>query len=1242
MEEAESQVIKYTNMTKQEVNELNEDFKKMDTRTAREQLNNLAGDAGKLGITGKKGIEDFVDAGDKINVALGDELGKDAVKNIGKLALMFGEDKKMGLRGAMLATGSAINQLSQASSSDAGYLVDFTARVAGASHQAKISQADIIGFASVLDENMQQVEMAGTAFQTLLLKMYQNPAKFAKMAGQDVKSFTRLLKTDANEALLQFIQSLKAQGGLDKLAPMFKDMGLDGVRASGVISTLAGKIADVRREQKIANDAYKDGTSVIQEFNIQNNTVQAGIDKAKKRFLDMSIDLGEKLLPVEMEVISVSSKGIKMITTTITFIGEHKRALISLIAIISAYIVAAKANYIWNTKLRDAHLLTATAEKLEAVWCDVLAAKHYLLAAATSVLHGNISKARREFQLFSAALGGNPWGIALAAFVAIGAAVYLYATRTKEATESQKAFQRIQNKSNEQYDEQASKIQQLNSIVHDNKISLDERRKALNELREIIPNYNAMLDDEGKITRDNTSAIKDYLVQLNKKIIYEASKDELLDLYKKRRVALKDYNDEVKSYRKSEKEYEEAQSTAGVPGEEVGLAGASANANGDRDKLIDTHKKILDIDSAIRDVNKDIEKSSKSVAKSSKKTVDNNGGGGGGYVPEGKKKKKKNESPYKIDSNDLEAEHQKELNMLKKNAIDNNRTEEEYNLAAINEDENYYKKKLALIKKYEAKTKDKKEKSELLKQESEINSKLIDITKKKGEDEIKLLQEQRDKKLERMDTDAEKAKQSLAHQYEDRKISEGEYNVEVAAIDENSLSARLDILQDYDKKINSIEIKDGQTRLKAVQESDKAVVKADEDACTARANTWQTMQDTLKDFKKNAGLESSAKEENDERLKEIKKFYEEAKAYMVAHQMDTKALDDAYNAANLQSGEEYQKKIIEIKESYGLDVSKEQYELELKALKNRYAQGELSTKEYHKALQILDEKYLEVKLAKWESKMQEIQDLASNVSSVMQNLADAETITSDAKYDKEIAAAKKAGKDTTKLEEEKEAAQNSIKKKYADIQFAAAILQIGASTAVGAMEAYKALAGIYLVGPALGAAAAAAVVVAGAAQIKVAKANRDAAKGLYSGGYSDEYIDGYTSTGNSHDVSGAIPVHNNEFVANHEAVANPHVRKFLDIFNVAQKNGSIRMLDTTAILGKLQLTGKYSGGYSGSDTASTTQNISVSTNNKDVIERLDNMHELLTTIAEKKLILSMTDVRDGLNDLKTYESNASR
>lgn len=298
MDEQMTDVIKYTGLTKQQVEQLNETFKQMDTRTPREKLNQLAGDAGRLGITSQEAVREFVDAADKINVALGDDLGDDAVKNIGKLAQMFGDDKTKGLRGAMLATGSVVNELAQSSSASAGYLVDFTARLAGVAKQAGLTQQQIMGFASVLDQNMQQDEAAATAMQNLIAKMFQEPAKFAALAGKSVKEFSTLLKTDANEALLQFFGAMRSQGGFEKLAPMFDKMGMDGSRCVAVFSVMADKLADVKTAQDIANRAYADGSSVVNEFNTQMTPAQAQLDMAKKRFKDLSIELGNVGSPV--------------------------------------------------------------------------------------------------------------------------------------------------------------------------------------------------------------------------------------------------------------------------------------------------------------------------------------------------------------------------------------------------------------------------------------------------------------------------------------------------------------------------------------------------------------------------------------------------------------------------------------------------------------------------------------------------------------------------------------------------------------------------------------------------------------------------------------------------------------------------------------------------------------------------------------------------------------------------------
>ena len=328
MEGEMANVRKFTGMTTEEVERLNESFKTMDTRSSREQLNKLAQEAGKLGIASQQAVIEYVEAADVINVAL-DELGEGATRDIGKLSSIYGDAERMGLGKAMLAVGAAINEVSQNSTASASYLVDFENRMAGVGKQADMSIPKIMGYASVLDQNAQQVEMSATALQGIIMKMYQDPGKLARIAGIDVKEFARLVREDANEALLQLLDTLGKAGGMQALAPMFDEMKLDGSRAASVLSVLAGNIESVRREQKLAQEAFDEGTSAITEFNVQNNTVQAQLDKAKKSFNELSVELGKDLLPVMRHAITGASALLLVFKEVISVMKENRALIVS-------------------------------------------------------------------------------------------------------------------------------------------------------------------------------------------------------------------------------------------------------------------------------------------------------------------------------------------------------------------------------------------------------------------------------------------------------------------------------------------------------------------------------------------------------------------------------------------------------------------------------------------------------------------------------------------------------------------------------------------------------------------------------------------------------------------------------------------------------------------------------------------------------------------------------------------------
>lgn len=402
MDDAMTDVMKYTGQTKNEVADMNEEFKKMTTRTPREELNELAGAAGRLGIQGKENIVGFVDAADKINVALGDDLGEGAIDQIGKLTMVFGEDKTKGLNGAMLATGSAINELGANSSANTGFITEFTSRVAGMAMQAKISQTDIMGYASALSQAGVEGEVASGVFAQFVTKMFTDPAKFAKAAGLDIQAFTNLLKTDANQAILQFLKSMQQKGGFDQLAPMLKSLKMQGTQAIPVLTSMAAKLTELKEAQDLAAKAYEEGTSIINEFDNANSSAAAKLEQEEKKLNDVKVALGQELMPIIAGSINLGTTVLKVITKLIKFANDYKLVILALTTTIGYYTVAAKA----------------------------AAIKTALFTAATNA-------ARIATFAFNVVVKANPIGLMVGALATAVAWLTTYTQKTKEARKAQ-------------------------------------------------------------------------------------------------------------------------------------------------------------------------------------------------------------------------------------------------------------------------------------------------------------------------------------------------------------------------------------------------------------------------------------------------------------------------------------------------------------------------------------------------------------------------------------------------------------------------------------------------------------------------------------------------------------------------------------------------------------------------------------------------------------------------------------
>lgn len=276
LSDALSDVQKTTGLTDQEVRQLDKDLRGIDTRSSRKELLALAKEGGRLGITGVANLRRFVEEADKINVALGEDLGDDAVLQIGKIADAFDT--------SMTKIASSINTLGQNTKAQEGYLVDFVARMQGTGRTANLSASEIIGFGATLDSLGLKVEMSGTALNNFFIDFVKNTQDYAEAAGFADGELQKIIGEEGtNAGFLAFIERLReANPESDKFLQKLEDLGINGARGAQVFLAISENLKDVHDNQRMANDAFNEGTSILEEFNTRNNNFAADVNRVQK------------------------------------------------------------------------------------------------------------------------------------------------------------------------------------------------------------------------------------------------------------------------------------------------------------------------------------------------------------------------------------------------------------------------------------------------------------------------------------------------------------------------------------------------------------------------------------------------------------------------------------------------------------------------------------------------------------------------------------------------------------------------------------------------------------------------------------------------------------------------------------------------------------------------------------------------------------------------------------------------
>ncbi len=1185
MDESMSNVRKYTGLTTEEVAALNEELKKMDTRTPREQLNALAADAGRLGIEGKEDILDFVSAADQINLALGEDLDEDAVKNIGKIVMLFGDDRIMGLKQAMLSTGSVINVLSQTSSSDEEFLMEFTRRLAGVGHTAGMTQAQIMSLASVLDEGMVNVEKGATAMQNVITALYQKPAEMARIAKLDVKEFTELLLTDGNAALLQFIASLNKADNMAVLAPMLDKMKLDGAGATQVLSTLALNIDKVRETQEKATKAFEDGNSVTEEAALANSTVQANLEKSRKAFNELRIELGRQLLPVVNKVMGTTSFFLNVLKTLFNFLSSNVRTITYTATAIAAYTLAVNASVI--------------AAKAKVLWTN------HLMAGLKKLY---------------AVLVAHPW----AAIVTVLAAFVGHLQDASNAAEAfakkEERLAKLRGESAAAVKTEADEVQRLFRAAANENISKENRLAALKKLNEISPEYLGNLTLETINTKKATEAMKDYIRAIALKKEIEMGMEEIGDIDKRLSTVYKDHydawftdpniitkagNNWLRLWDDMINKVSSATNTY-LPFKSGYGSRWKANAYNEEQQLLKDRAEIqgvIDANNAeLLEIAGRQGKLAEEAAEEARKQS------------EEERKKLAAELLSRLRTEGTEDEKKAiEAEMKRKAELAKLKEKIKYDKGEISERD--YTDKVYNI-------------------EDELYSNLRDLYEKDSLEWIRYEEKRHDawKKykdektswsIEDLNREEAAEREAAQRKYIEGILDEKKYQEELDRITLSYIRRRKKL---YEEEGNTEGVRK-ETQAEGTEELRRQMEK--------RKEYEQQMERLRGEYaRKNArevyGIEMKMLEELHKKGLIAEEEYQKLK-------LQIKEKYDGKGGSIEEEDAETAKRVLEeaghVEETNAepLDASKD---LGFSALAAAAAKITIARNTYRTLEQmrrqdlITEEEYALAKAELDKQRFDRFTEMAqaayASVSAILSSysqLMQAELSLEEAKitqrYDKEIEAAGENSAKARKLEEKKQKELSSLKNRYNRKMMAVEIAQAVAQTAMNALMAYGSVVKIPIVGPALAVAAAAAATAAGLIQVATIKKQHEAqAAGYYEGGF----------TGGDDYRREAGVVHEGEFVANHLAVNNPALAPVLRLIDHAQRTNRVASLTAADV--SRTVSAPYALTASAPPATAAPSAPIVINESRETAEALRRLNERLETPIETYVVL---DGPDGLD-----------
>jgi hypothetical protein len=483
-------IQKTTGLSRTEVEGLNAELGKIDTRTAQSELLKIGQVGGQIGVA-KDEMLGFVEATNMAVVALGDEFSggtEEVTKSLGTIKQIFKETKEMEFGPALQGIGSALNELGAAGMATAPVVADFAQRV-GALGDLSPEITETLGLGAAFQELGLTAEISAGGISNILLTAAKDTEGFAKQVNLTTGEFEELIRNSPNEMLIKLAESFRGMK-VDEVAKALAGLRINSQEATKVISLLSDNTDMVREKQELASVAMREATSLTKEYNVVNQTEAAQLEKSRKALEAKQVAMGTALLPTYIKLTQAG-------TSFIGFLADNWAMITKLGTALVAYTGLQKAYVLWTERQVAVTGIKNAIDQVKLVLEGRKVLSLQAQAAGMNVLTAAETRAAAAANAFNASLNRN---VAILAITVLVMGLMEAYNKYSEAVElaEQRSLSHIKASDEEIKTEQKKLIAVEKSFkaTMDLAYGTDERKKAIEGLMRAYPGYFGKLDAE--------------------------------------------------------------------------------------------------------------------------------------------------------------------------------------------------------------------------------------------------------------------------------------------------------------------------------------------------------------------------------------------------------------------------------------------------------------------------------------------------------------------------------------------------------------------------------------------------------------------------------------------------------------------------------------------------------------------------------------------------------------------------